>query len=243
MYHSTPKQAESEWDVPLDVFRDQIRSLIDAGVRFIPFRDALDERYYGDETFVSVTFDDGHESNLDAFDVLASVGVEPTAFIIADWSRHGRSGYLSSQAISTAADRCAFGSHGASHTGLSDLAPGDLRDELIRSRAYLEELLQVRVTTISAPGGRLNRQVVAEAEACGFDVIGSSVELANGRPRNPLHRVAIRQVHDASHPARLATASRSYWLKRSVRRRAVGVATRILGEQGTEILRGRLGRR
>jgi peptidoglycan/xylan/chitin deacetylase (PgdA/CDA1 family) len=215
MYHRTPKQAAtSDWDVPVSLLRDQVTALTDAGLRFIPFKEAVDSSYFGHETFVTLTFDDGHESNLDAFEFLHGVGVPPTAFIIRDYSRDGQRGYMTTRGIVQARDICEFGGHGATHSDLTALLPEALRGELEESRSYLEDALQRPVTTMSAPGGRINRAVVSCALGSGYQLIGNSVELLNVRPSPALNRICVRLYHSPEQLVRLAMAGRAYWRAR-----------------------------
>lgn len=218
MYHRTPQgEVTSDWDVLTSALRDQIDALRDAGFRFVAFKDALAPELYGPETFVSVTMDDGHESNLDAIDLLHDAGAPATAFIIADASRAGTEGYMTTKAIAEAADRCEFGGHGVTHTDLTSFSPAGLSAELRTVKSYLEDTAQRPVTTMSAPGGRINRSVVQEALRCGYQVIGSSRELTNAKPSHTLNRICVRQWHTPKDLVELAKASGSYWLRRKAR--------------------------
>ncbi len=62
---------------------------------------------------VSTRFDDGHASNINAFDFLSDRGIVPTAFVVAEWSSR-RSDAISPGMIRELAGRCDFGRHGAS---------------------------------------------------------------------------------------------------------------------------------
>jgi peptidoglycan/xylan/chitin deacetylase (PgdA/CDA1 family) len=232
MYHRTPAQSpESEWDVPMPVFRSQVRCLIDRGCSFVRFEQALDERLYKDGTHVSLTFDDGHESNAAAVEFLHELGIVSTAFIVTDWMR-GKPGFLDARAIARLAASCDFGTHGATHTGLSGLPQRALDAELTGSRAALEDILQKEVTTMSLPGGRFDSRVIHSAQEAGFRVIGSSVDMINARPALPLNRVAVRQKHGATHLADVAGSSRLYWLGRRTRLATSRAVSNALGPAG-----------
>src|SRR5262245_44045134 len=94
MYHRTPKEAGHLLDVAMPLFRAQIQALQAAGVRFIPFGEAVEQRWYGGNTVVSVTFDDGHGSNLEAMAFLNDLGIPCTSFFVSDFVRHGLHGFM-----------------------------------------------------------------------------------------------------------------------------------------------------
>jgi peptidoglycan/xylan/chitin deacetylase (PgdA/CDA1 family) len=240
MYHGTPPSATGNpLDVAMPVFRDQIHHLLDQGNAFVRFGDALDPRYYSDRLFVSLTFDDGHESNLAAFEFLRDLRIVPTAFIVSKWSQHKR-GFISADAIAELADCCDFGSHGASHTALTDLSQEQLINELNTSKSFLESALARPITTMSAPGGMIDDNVVETAKNCGYRLIGNSVELINSKPSNTINRICVRHAHGATHLAELAKASRLFWLRRRTRRVVLTTAARCLGDSNYQALKGLL---
>jgi len=59
-------------------------------------------------------------------------------------------------------------SHGHSHAFLSQLAPDELREELVRSRTVLEEQLESPVRILACPGGRYNGRVLRMASEVGY---------------------------------------------------------------------------
>lgn len=241
MYHCTPAGgATSVWDVPMSTLKDQVRRLKDNGVEFIPFAEAMEPRHYDGPTRVCMTFDDGHESNLRAFDFLAGEGVPSTAFIIRDFSRDGTHGIISANTITAYADRCDFGGHGTTHTDLTTKAPTALSDELAASRAYLEDATQRPVLTMSAPGGRIDSRVVSEARRHGYKVIGNSVDLTNLTPRPALNRLSVLSHHDADYPSLMAGKSAAFWWRRRARRSVGRTVVNALGENGFNAIRDRL---
>jgi len=236
MYHGTPAQAtDNSWDVAMPIFRAQVRHMLDRGCKFIRFSDAMDERYYGDQTYVSLTFDDGYRSNADAFDFLHSFGIVPTAFIVSRWIR--RPEMISSGMIVELGGYSEFGGHGATHDALTGLSDAQLREELQESKSLLEGALQRPVTTMSAPGGRLDDRVIDAAHCCGFRVIGNSVSLINDRPHRSLNRFSVRNGDPETLPVDIFEAGALFWLGQRARRYAVGAATRCLGDSTYKTLR------
>src|SRR5262249_7283636 len=102
------------------------------------------------------------------------------------------------------------------------------------SKAYLEALYQGPVTTLSAPGGQINRRVVRAALKLGFEVVGDSKSLLNTAPSLPLHRVCMLNGQSPEYVLSLVRAGRLYWLTKRLRRVAVVIAARSLGDQRLE---------
>lgn len=62
-----------------------------------------------------------------------------------------------------------FGSHGHSHSDLTAVAPDRLNNELLFSKATLEDLIGRRVTAVSYPFGRCNEAVLQTAAEAGYE--------------------------------------------------------------------------
>jgi peptidoglycan/xylan/chitin deacetylase (PgdA/CDA1 family) len=238
MYHRTPREAGHLLDVAMQLFRSQIQTLQASGVRFIRFGETLDRRWYGVDTVVSVTFDDGHGSNLEAMAFLHDAGIPSTSFFVSDFVRHGRDGFMDVAMFKTASALCEVGAHGASHTALTSLGPDALAAELSTSKAYLEALCGGAVTTLSAPGGMINRRVVHTALKLGYEVVGDSVALLNTAPSLPLHRICLQNGQSPEFVLSLVRAGSLYWLYKRLRRTSVSVAARLLGEERLRIFKG-----
>jgi peptidoglycan/xylan/chitin deacetylase (PgdA/CDA1 family) len=237
MYHRTPREAGHILDVAMPLFRAQILSIHAAGVRFIPFGQALDRRWYGSDTVVSVTFDDGHESNLEAMEFLHDTGIPSTSFFVSDFVRRGEHGYMGIETFKYASKLCEVGAHGATHTDLTSLRPEALEEELLASKAYLETLSGMQVTTMSAPGGKIDRRVVRAALRLGFDVVGDSKALLNVAPSLPLHRVCMLNGQSPEHLLALVRAGPIHWLYKRLRWMAASVAARALGDESFEAVK------
>lgn len=130
---------------------------------------------------VAVTFDDAFRSvRENALPALAEHRVPATIFV--------PTGYLGRSpgwAMETAGDRAetvmtaeeisdlpdgliAIGSHTVHHPHLSTLAPEQVTEQLVRSRATLEELLGRTADTLAFPYGDHDDQVVALCAAAGY---------------------------------------------------------------------------
>jgi peptidoglycan/xylan/chitin deacetylase (PgdA/CDA1 family) len=231
MYHRTPRQAGHILDVAMPLFRAQIQSIRTAGVRFIPFGQALERRWYSGDTVVSVTFDDGHESNLEAMEFLHDTGIPSTSFFISDFVRRGQHGYMGTEAFKHASQLCEVGAHGATHTALTSLRPDALEEELSASKAYLETLSGKQVTTMSAPAGKINRRVVRAALKAGFGVVGDSKALLNTTPSLPLHRVCMLNGQSPEYVLALVRAGAIHWLYKRLRWMTASMVARVLGDE------------
>jgi len=62
-----------------------------------------------------------------------------------------------------------FGSHGHSHSDLTAVDPDRLNNELLFSKATLEDLLGRKVTAVSYPFGRCNEAVLRKAAETGYE--------------------------------------------------------------------------
>jgi len=71
-----------------------------------------------------------------------------------------------------------IGAHGWSHALLTHCAPGDLGVELGKAKSVLEDKLGTSITTMSLPGGRYNRRVIAACREAGYTQIYTSVPRA-----------------------------------------------------------------
>ncbi len=75
-----------------------------------------------------------------------------------------------------------IGAHGWSHALLTHCAPGDLGVELGKAKSVLEDKLGTSITTMSLPGGRYNRRVLAACREAGYTQIYTSVPRAEREP-------------------------------------------------------------
>lgn len=125
------------------------------------------------ERRVAITFDDGHESNARAADLIAMCGGTADFFI--NPSTIGRPGFLDWPAVRRMA---AFGhsiqSHGLTHRHLDALGDEEVRRELRESKARIEHEVGVPVTLFAPPGGRLRPGVARLAQEAGYGALCNS---------------------------------------------------------------------
>ena len=129
-----------------------------------------------------ITFDDGHVSNLElAAPMLQSRGLTAPFFITVGWTgkKPGYMGWPELQALHQAGH--SIGAHGWTHTLLTHCTDRELHTELSEARLTLEDKLGTAITTMSLPGGRYNRRVLAACTA-GYTAIYTSIPRAESQP-------------------------------------------------------------
>ena len=122
-----------------------------------------------------ITFDDGHISQFDlAFPILKEFSIKAIFFVTAGWIGR-REGYMSWKHLEEIARAGhEIQSHGWSHAYLSRCSSEELHTELRRSKRELENRLGVKVSAISAPGGRWNRRVLCACLDAGYERLFTS---------------------------------------------------------------------
>jgi peptidoglycan/xylan/chitin deacetylase (PgdA/CDA1 family) len=163
-----------------------------------PLRELAADRRGGG---VAITFDDGFRDTLHgAAPVLVDRGLPFTVFATAAYVRSGGTTYLSPGELRELASLpgVTVGAHGATHVRLTDCDDARLRDELISSRRYLEDLLQQPVTLMSYPHGAVDARVRAAAAAAGYTLAAGSRFGASLPSHDPLQlrRIEIWRTDD-----------------------------------------------
>jgi peptidoglycan/xylan/chitin deacetylase (PgdA/CDA1 family) len=113
-------------------------------------------------------------------------------FITVGWI--GQPGYMDwTQLRLLHEGRHRIGAHGWTHTLLTRCPATQLQQELGGARQALEDKLGSAVCSMSLPGGRYNRRVLAACQAAGYTEIFTSVPRAESLPHGLLHgRVNVR---------------------------------------------------
>jgi peptidoglycan/xylan/chitin deacetylase (PgdA/CDA1 family) len=153
-----------------------------------------------------VTFDDGHRSNYEfALPALEQHGLRAHFFITTGWIGQ-RAGYMDWKEIRALhAAGQAIGAHGWTHTLLTHCTADQLRHELLDARLCLEDGLGHAVTTMSLPGGRLNRRVLQACWTAGYTEVFTSVPRLEVSVRGP--RATVGRLN-------LRSGVRTEWLER-----------------------------
>jgi peptidoglycan/xylan/chitin deacetylase (PgdA/CDA1 family) len=168
LYHELRKQ-KSKYSYVLDckAFEEQI-------ALFAECRQAAPRCFWPE-----ISFDDGHRSDYEyALPVLAARGMVAQFFITVGWTGRKPSymGWREVRALHAAGQR--VGAHGWTHTLLTHCSGTELNKELGGARQALEDKLGCPVTSMSLPGGRYNRRVLAACEAAGYSQVFTSIPRA-----------------------------------------------------------------
>lgn len=151
--------------LPLGVFRHQLRELRAAGF------ESADSATRG----VWITFDDGDASTLAALEPLRECAMQAVQFLVADriggvndWDATGEPLMDAAQVQEWLGAGHHIGSHTLTHARLSTLAPAARREEIVSSRAKLEDRFGVAVVLFAYPWGEWDARLADEVAAAGY---------------------------------------------------------------------------
>jgi peptidoglycan/xylan/chitin deacetylase (PgdA/CDA1 family) len=180
MYHSIEDGARRpgwQWSVSRAAFAEQCRALAGAGWRAARVCD-LPAAATASDPVVYITFDDGFADNLGALEPLAEHRLVATWFVVSGalgsvcgWGGPGGEGRpLLRPEDLRALERAGMeiGSHGVSHSALTECSSTALRHELEDSKAALEDLLGREVQSFAYPYGRYDERVREAVRAAGY---------------------------------------------------------------------------
>jgi len=135
------------------------------------------ERYSDESIIPAITFDDGLQSFYDnAYPLLEEKNIKSTVFSVAGligktggWDVMGRTSHMSAAMLrEVAAKGHEIGSHSLTHANLVWLDDNELIKELRDSKAILEDVTGIPVTSLSFPFGSWNKRVWDTAKSAGY---------------------------------------------------------------------------
>jgi peptidoglycan/xylan/chitin deacetylase (PgdA/CDA1 family) len=205
MYHSVSPYDQDPYQVTMTPqrFERQMRWLGSRGLRGVSMGELLDAAAeVRARRLVGLTFDDGYADFVtNAMPVLQRCGFNATAFVLAgrlggenEWSRPGPHKALltAAQLREIACTGIEIASHGLQHVSLLKADDSWLREETVRSRTILQELLGRPIRGFAYPYGHSDARVVAAAEAAGYDY-ACAVRPWSGIGRHAIPRTYVHE--------------------------------------------------
>lgn len=154
MYHETTSPVKTKYYVPIDEFRKQMGLLNELGISSISL-----ENQFVDNYNILLTFDDGHKSNLQAAQIMASLGLKGYFYVVKDFSLNNPD-YLSEHDILQMSEMGhTIAIHGKDHKWWTRKSDQQLIDELGETKEWIEGITQKKVVTCAAPGGFIDKRV------------------------------------------------------------------------------------
>jgi peptidoglycan/xylan/chitin deacetylase (PgdA/CDA1 family) len=197
MYHvvSAPKPGAPypELYTPEPVFAAQMRALAQHGYHGVTLGQVDDywrRGYALPRRPIVVSFDDGYLSDYThAMPVLRGLGWPGVLNLEVN---NVRPGDLTAQQVrSLIAAGWEIDSHTVTHPDLTTLSDTALRDELVRSRAFIKSHFGVPVNFFCYPAGRFNSRVVAAVQAAGYRA-ATTTQPGLATPGSPFTLARIR---------------------------------------------------
>jgi peptidoglycan/xylan/chitin deacetylase (PgdA/CDA1 family) len=200
LYHSIGDYPDNEYDVSYKTFKIQMEYLLENGYvveGFEAFYNRLNNKDLP-ERYALLTFDDGYKSFLMAGNYLNKIGFNGTFFLTKNWCNK-RKNFLVNTEIKELSLSQEIGSHTISHIPLTKMPIQEIYYELSESKKWIEDLIQKKIISLSAPNGMINNKVIKAAKWTGYELIGASNEWWNYRDRIILNylinRVAVRKSY------------------------------------------------
>jgi len=172
MYHAigsdVPDDCKELYSITADQFEQQMQWLSQAYPVVATEATNLNNRQ---GISIGLTFDDGYRDNLYvAAPILQKFQMPFSVFVITDAVRRKDPLFLSDADLRQLVKDydVVIGSHGATHVPLVGCSDICLREELISSKHYLEDMLGQEVAWISYPHGSVDQRVRDMAEEAGY---------------------------------------------------------------------------
>jgi len=126
---------------------------------------------------IAITFDDGYKDNLYvAAPIMEELKLPYTVFVSTGFIKSGNKNFLSAKELRTLSESpyVNIGSHGVSHDPLAECSDKQLKNELVSSKHYIEDIIGKPVLTIGYPHGSVDQRVKLAAKRAGYQLGGTS---------------------------------------------------------------------
>ena len=195
-YHRIDSGIRHSLVVPPDEFKKQMQYLHDEGYHTITLDELYEYVTKGTELPdkpVLITFDDGYIDNYQhAMPILKEYNMKATLFMITGSIGENRFVNLE-QLKEMQANGIDIQSHTVNHKDLRNMSLQQARDELISSKAVLEDRMQHPVRYIAYPGGFANKDIDTIAEESGYHM-AFNVKAGNVEPGQDLFNLPRQAV-------------------------------------------------
>ena len=210
-YHRVNREIRDGLSVSPVMLREQLGFLLSKGWTNVVLEEALSGTGLNREgRSFAITFDDGYQDNyFHAAPILHELGLRATVYLISDfidattpfpWVVARGQAELDSEDLHMTTDQLGetmkagtfvFGSHTKSHPMLSDLGPDAATNEIVGSKAVLEERLGVEIQTFCYPAGNFNQETVEIARKAGYKAAVVTPNRFIEETPHTLHRVGV----------------------------------------------------
>ena len=171
------------------IFEKQMKILVkNTKVSLVCFSDCL-KTISNSDLSVAVTFDDGYKDNLyTVAPIMQKYRIPFTVFVSTSFIQNENPDFLTAGELRELSmlPGVSIGSHGSTHTPLTELDDSMLANELSSSNKYLEGLTGREITSISYPHGRIDKRVRDAVEKSGYKLGASSLFGINNTPHDLL---------------------------------------------------------
>ena len=173
LYHAVttdPARGLEQFTVAPRRFAEHLAAVRDSGrvgITVSQFAGCLRRRARLPELPVLVTFDDGYADARDAVEQLAAAGLPSTLYVTT--GQLGTAGMLTRRQLQSLDGATEVGAHSRTHPRLDELPPSRAGDEVLGSKADLEDLLQRPVRSFAYPHGNHDQAVRQAVVDAGFE--------------------------------------------------------------------------
>jgi len=168
-FHKGGKYGKDKYSIDFGTFERTIKFFKKKGFKFVRLKDLWKSR----DNVVCLTFDDGHLSQYEAFEMMRKHHIKGTFFIITN-ALGSKDSLSISQIKEMLNSGMEIGCHTASHKDLTNMDKDELAKELRLSKKRLESVLNTKLESISIPGGEYNQNVIENCLKFGYKFVRTS---------------------------------------------------------------------